>query len=143
MCLRHEQTGSLQAPTSKVPCTLLCKAQLQATMDATSLREGAAAAFPTDPSTFDSDDRISFSQLDGKFLLVQEDGSEYEFDNAIKRWIPVLDEALLEEQQRAYRVSGVDENAPVQAGQRKRKAEYVNGEDVSLPSPLCQTQALE
>lgn len=105
-------------------------------MNTTATREGAAAAFPTDPSTFDSDDRISFSQLDSKFLLVQDDGSEYEFDNAIKRWIPVLDEALLEEQQRAYRVSGVDENAPVQAGQRKRKAEYVNGEDVSISTPL-------
>jgi hypothetical protein len=93
---------------------------------------GAMAAFPTDPSEFDSDDRISFSKLDGKFLLVQDDGSEFEFDDAMKRWIPVLDEALLEEQQRAYKVSGVDESAPVEAGRKKRKAEYVNGEDVSV-----------
>lgn len=96
--------------------------------------EAASAAFPTDPSEFDSDDRISFSKVDRKFLLVQEDGSEYEFDEAIKRWIPVLDEALMEEQQRAYRVSGVDENAPVEATRKKRKAEYVNGEEVS---PWC------
>lgn len=97
--------------------------------------EGTMSSFPTDPSEFDSDQRISFSKLDRKFLLVQEDGSEYEFDDAIKRWIPVLDEALLEEQQKAYMVSGVDENAPVEAGQRKRKAQYVNGEDVSIPTP--------
>jgi HIV Tat-specific factor 1 len=90
-------------------------------------------SFPTDPSEFDSDERISFSKLDSKFLLVQEDGTEYEFDDAIKRWIPVLDEALLEEQQKAYRVAGVDESEPVEAQKKKRKKEYVNGEDVSSP----------
>jgi HIV Tat-specific factor 1 len=88
--------------------------------------------FPTNPEEFDSDDRISFSKLDNKFLLVQEDGTEFEFDDAIKRWIPVLDDALLEEQQKAYKVSGVDESEPVDAMKRKRKKEYVNGEDASL-----------
>jgi HIV Tat-specific factor 1 len=105
-------------------------------MNTMSSDESAAAAFPTDTSVFDSDDRISFSKLDGKFVLVNEDGSEYEFDDAIKRWIPVLDEALLEEQQRAYRMSDVDEEAPVESGRRKRKAAYVNGEDVSEPFGL-------
>lgn len=93
--------------------------------------EGAAASFPTNLEEFDSDDRISFSKLDQKFVLVQDDGAEFEFDDAIKRWIPILDEALLEEQQKAYRVSGVDESEPVDAIKRKRKKEYVNGEDVS------------
>lgn len=93
--------------------------------------EGATAPFPTNPEEFDSDDRISFSKLDQKYLLVQDDGTEFEFDDAIKRWIPVLDEALLEEQQKAYKVSGVDESEPVDAIKRKRKQEYVNGEDVS------------
>ncbi|KAL3420892.1 nuclear mrna splicing factor-associated [Phlyctema vagabunda] len=97
-------------------------------------RQGSEAAapssnFPTNPEDFDSDDRISFSKLSNKFLLEQEDGTEYEFDDAIKRWIPVVDEALLEEQQRAYQVSGVDESEPVDAMKRKRKKEYVNGED--------------
>ncbi|KAM0133274.1 hypothetical protein ACHAO1_006373 [Botrytis cinerea] len=91
--------------------------------------EGATAPFPTNPEEFDSDDRISFSKLDQKYLLVQDDGTEFEFDDAIKRWIPVLDEALLEEQQKAYKVSGVDESEPVDAIKRKRKQEYVNGED--------------
>jgi HIV Tat-specific factor 1 len=91
------------------------------------------SSFPTDPSEFDADERISYSKLDNKFLLVQDDGTEFEFDDAIKRWIPVLDEALLEEQQKAYAVQGVDENEPVEAQRRKRKKEYVNGEDVSLP----------
>lgn len=98
-----------------------------------------ASSFPTDPAEFDADDRISYSKLDNKFLLVQEDGTEFEFDDAIKRWIPVVDEALLEEQQKAYAVQGVDENEPVEAQRKKRKKEYVNGEDVcncfhSLPN---------
>ncbi|TVY42067.1 Splicing factor U2AF-associated protein [Lachnellula subtilissima] len=91
--------------------------------------EAPNSNFPTNPSEFDSDDRISFSKLDAKFLLVQDDGAEYEFDDAIHRWIPVLDEALAEEQQKAYRVSGVDENEPVEAMKKKRKKEYVNGEE--------------
>jgi len=89
-----------------------------------------ASSFPIDPAEFDADDRISYSKLDNKFLLVQEDGTEFEFDNAIKRWIPVVDEALLEEQQKAYAVQGVDENESVEAQRKKRKKEYVNGEDV-------------
>jgi HIV Tat-specific factor 1 len=88
------------------------------------------SSFPTNPEEFDSDYRISFSKIDNKFLLVQDDGTEFEFDDAIKRWIPVVDETLLEEQQKAYRVSGVDETEPVEAMKRKRKKEYVNGEDV-------------
>ena len=90
-----------------------------------------SAPFPTDPSEFDADERISFSKLDNKFVLVQDDGTEFEFDDALKRWVSTVDEALLEEQQKAYRVSGVDENEPVEALQRKRKKEYINGEDVS------------
>jgi len=93
--------------------------------------EYEGSSFPIDPDVFNSDNRISFSKLDNKWLLVQDDGTEFEFDDAIKRWIPVVDEALLEEQQKAYRVSGVDESEPVEAMKRKRKKEYVNGEDVS------------
>ncbi|CAL3963701.1 hypothetical protein PZA11_001243 [Diplocarpon coronariae] len=92
-------------------------------------QEAGATPFPSNPENFDSDDRISFSKLDNKFVLVQEDGTEFEFDDAIKRWIPTVDEALLQEQQKAYRVSGVDEHEPVEALKRKRKKEYVNGED--------------
>jgi HIV Tat-specific factor 1 len=94
-----------------------------------------SSSFPLDPSEFGADDRISFSKLDNKFLLVQDDGTEFEFDEAIKRWIPVLDEALLEEQQKAYAVQGVDENEPVEEQRKKRKKEYVNGEDVRALSP--------
>jgi HIV Tat-specific factor 1 len=87
-------------------------------------------AFPVNPEEFDSDHRISFSKLDNKYILVQDDGSEYEFDESLGRWVSAVDEALLEEQQKAYRVSGVDENEPVDAARKKRKKEYINGSEV-------------
>lgn len=46
--------------------------------------------FPTNPEDFDADDRISFSKLDNKFILETEDGQEFEFDDALKRWIPAV-----------------------------------------------------
>lgn len=105
---------------------------LGATMEGIEKAPQVSSSFPLDPSEFDSDERISFSKLDNKFLLVQEDGTEYEFDMALKRWVPMFDEALLEEQQKAYAVQGVDENEPVETQKRKRKKEYVNGEDVRI-----------
>ncbi|KAH8808307.1 hypothetical protein F5884DRAFT_732586 [Xylogone sp. PMI_703] len=96
--------------------------------------EATHIPFPTNPEEFDSDDRISFAKLDNKFILVQDDGAEFEFDTALKRWVPILDEALLEEQQKAYKVDGVeDEN--VEPKNRKRKKEYVNGEDENGRAP--------
>ncbi|KAL8694345.1 MAG: hypothetical protein Q9218_000982 [Villophora microphyllina] len=91
--------------------------------------EAPRSSFPTGPEDFDADDRISFSKLDNKFVLEADDGQEFEFDNALKRWVPVLDNALLEQQRQAYAVQGVDENEPAQPQKKKRKQEYVNGED--------------
>lgn len=48
------------------------------------------ASFPQDPAEFDSDPRISFSKLDNKFILETEDGQEFEYDTALKRWIPTV-----------------------------------------------------
>lgn len=99
--------------------------------------EVAVAPFPTNPEEFDADDRISWSKLDNKFVLVQENGDEFEFNGAVKRWVRVIDESEAEQQQRAYMVAGVDESEPVEAMQRKRKKEYVNGEDVSQSPSIC------
>ncbi|KOS16633.1 Splicing factor U2AF-associated protein 2 [Escovopsis weberi] len=54
-------------------------------------------SFPTDPAEFDSDDRISFSKLDNKFIAVHDDGNEYEFDAEHKTWTLVDDEPLDED----------------------------------------------
>lgn len=48
---------------------------------------GSARNFPTDPSEFDRDPRISFSKLDNKYILETDDGQEFVYDNAIKRWV--------------------------------------------------------
>ena len=48
----------------------------------------APSRFPQDPSDFDADPRISFSKVDSKFILEADDGQEFEYDDALKRWIP-------------------------------------------------------
>ena len=51
-----------------------------------------------------------------------------------------MDDSLLEQQRAAYAVKGVDESEPVQAGRKRKKAEYVNGEEVGLSfsmAPSC------
>lgn len=40
----------------------------------------------------------------------------------------------MEQQAKAYAVQGVDESEPAVAPKKKRKQEYVNGQDVSSPS---------
>lgn len=49
-----------------------------------------AISFPRDPEEFDSDPRISFSKLDNKFILETEDGQEFEYDTALKRWVQTV-----------------------------------------------------
>lgn len=51
------------------------------------------APFPTDVQEFDGDDRISFSKLDGKFIAVRGDGTEFEFDADRRAWQPSDEQA--------------------------------------------------
>ncbi|KZF26277.1 hypothetical protein L228DRAFT_257748 [Xylona heveae TC161] len=85
-------------------------------------------AFPQTPEEFESDPRVSFSLLDRKWLLEEDNGSEYEYDVLLKRWIPVLDDSLLAQQREAYAVPGVDESESARP-QKKRKASYQNGDE--------------
>lgn len=87
--------------------------------------------FPTNPAEFENDDRISFSKLDNKFIAVQEsDGTEFEFDHQLKRWIPVADEdeeAFIQQHQDAYGSAqdpSADSSAQPSNG-RKRKQDQV------------------
>ncbi|KAK3341410.1 hypothetical protein B0T25DRAFT_573796 [Lasiosphaeria hispida] len=81
-------------------------------------------SFPTNPDDFDHDDRISFSRLDNKYIAVQDDGTEYEFDDGLRRWIPTIDEDLIEQQQRGYIIPGTEADADdSQAQGRKRKSD--------------------
>lgn len=53
-----------------------------------------APPFPVDVREFDSDDRISFSRLDNKFIAVHDDGTEFEFDAEAKRWVLADEEPI-------------------------------------------------
>ncbi|KAI9829733.1 MAG: hypothetical protein M1826_005476 [Phylliscum demangeonii] len=89
------------------------------------------SAFPSTPEQFAADARISFSKPEQKWMLEADDGSEYEYDAALKRWLPLVDEALMRAQAAVYAVPGVDEHQPAgpagpaasAAGKRKRKNE--------------------
>lgn len=49
------------------------------------------SSFPQNPEDFDADPRISFSRVSNKFILeTEQDGAEYEFDDKLKRWVPVV-----------------------------------------------------
>lgn len=48
------------------------------------------SSFPQTPEEFESDPRVSFSKLDNKFILEVDEEHEYEYDDALKRWIPVV-----------------------------------------------------
>lgn len=81
--------------------------------------------FPTDVNEFDKDERISYSKLDNKYIAVQDDGTEYEFDKELRRWVPIIDEDLIQQQQAGYfnqQQAGDDEAGPSQ-GNRKRSRE--------------------
>ena len=80
-------------------------------------------SFPTDPAQFDNDDRISFSRLDNKHIAVQSDGHEYEFDADLRRWLPIVDEALIHAQQAAYGTAHEDDQHSESSrhGQKRKK----------------------
>lgn len=61
--------------------------------DARDSGEGQPTGFPADESEFDADSRVSFSKLDDKFILETDEGTEYEWDTALRRWIPVVGSA--------------------------------------------------
>jgi hypothetical protein len=57
--------------------------------------QGLRSGFPQSPSAFDDDPRISFSKVDEKYLLETDEGNEYEWDSALRRWVPVVGIASL------------------------------------------------
>ncbi|KAI5923262.1 hypothetical protein F4810DRAFT_669572 [Camillea tinctor] len=83
-------------------------------------------SFPTDPQEFDADDRISYSKLDNKFIAVHDDGTEFEWDAQLKRWIPAIDEELHAQQQSAYGV-GRDGSEDSNGHQNKKRKQGHQG----------------
>ncbi|KAJ9142066.1 Splicing factor U2AF-associated protein 2 [Pleurostoma richardsiae] len=102
--------------------------------------------FPTDPAEFEKDERISFSKLDNKYIAVQEDGTELEFDAQLKRWVPLADEedeALIEEQQRGYFApDDSDAQSSISQGKKRKQDASSNGyEDQNGRDPKSKRQA--
>ncbi|KAF1356115.1 hypothetical protein BDV97DRAFT_341042 [Delphinella strobiligena] len=88
----------------------------------------ARVTFPQTEEEFKNDVRVSFDRLNNKWVLEDDDGSEWEWNETISKWVPSLDEADIELQQRAYKIEGVDEEANTAAeNNKKRKAEIKQG----------------
>lgn len=49
-----------------------------------------ARNFPLSQEDIKADPRVSWSRLSNKWSLETDDGEEFEFDEALKRWIPVV-----------------------------------------------------
>lgn len=62
--------------------------------DRSTIQPAGPSDFPTDASQFDSDDRISWSKLDNKFILETDKGTEYGWDTALRRWVPVVSHSI-------------------------------------------------
>ncbi|RMZ87394.1 hypothetical protein DV736_g5379, partial [Chaetothyriales sp. CBS 134916] len=101
--------------------------------------EGVQSGFPKSPSKFGADPRISFSKLDNKFLLETEEGTEYEWDSSLKRWIPVLDQELLDQQAAIYRVAGMEDDAATTAPNKKKHKQNDDEENQKQKKPRANT----
>jgi len=88
--------------------------------------------FPVEVQEFDSDDRISFSKLDQKFIAVHDDGSEFEFEFETKKWIPIEDDHPAEDGHPAE--NGHHENAAGQSPM-KRKVDDTDGSESKVSKP--------
>ena len=80
--------------------------------------------FPTDISQFDDDERISYSRLDRKYIAVQDDGTEFEFDQSLKRWIPLADDEVNSYNASSNSNSNSNEYGGQQSESRKRKPDH-------------------
>lgn len=120
---QKENHAALFSPTATFQRVLPIRDRTQHNMAEQPVAE--VLNFPTDPSQFDQDHRISFSRLDNKYIAVQEsDGTEFEFDAQLKRWIPSADEdeeALIRMQQSAYGAPEPTRDARTGNGKRRRE----------------------
>lgn len=60
--------------------------------------DGMAAvriAFPQTPEDFENDPRVSFSRLDDKWILEEDDGSEWEWSDRSAKWLPAVGTSTL------------------------------------------------
>ncbi|KJR84777.1 HIV Tat-specific factor 1 [Sporothrix schenckii 1099-18] len=91
---------------------------------------GQIWTFPTDISQFDDDERISYSRLDRKYIAVQDDGTEFEFDQSLRRWIPLADNDDADEGSAidAFAAAHQQESSASESRKRKPDHSYYNSE---------------
>lgn len=92
---------------------------------------------PTDEQQFVNDERISFSRLDNKYIAVQDDGAEFEFNATLKRWVPAS-EGDVDAVTGKDTLNGAAPAPEADSGsRRKRTDDAENGAEVSaVPAPL-------
>ncbi|KAI9472928.1 hypothetical protein BDB00DRAFT_216080 [Zychaea mexicana] len=78
---------------------------------------------------FSSDPRMKLDKQTNKWSYVGDDGIEYEYDTAVGGWFPMHTDALIEQQQSAYAVAGVDESEPAVLPRSKKKRVYTYDDD--------------
>lgn len=61
-------------------------------IDVPGVADNIHAVFPKTIEQFESDSRVSYSKLDNKWILEDDKGDEWEFDEAHGRWIPSVRE---------------------------------------------------
>ena len=76
--------------TSKRRWNHILLATMSSTQSPTRSPAPAFSNFPQNPEEFDADSRVSFSKLANKFILEADNGEEFEFDDTLKRWVPVV-----------------------------------------------------
>ncbi|KIJ67722.1 hypothetical protein HYDPIDRAFT_25197 [Hydnomerulius pinastri MD-312] len=100
----------------------------------------AGSSAEAQAAAFAADDRIHFSKESETWRFEQEDGSELEYDAAKGQWVPLVDEELLQKQQAAYSVAGVDEQTPAapvlkRANKKRKEPEDYTGFTSSAAPP--------
>ncbi|KAI9171545.1 Splicing factor U2AF-associated protein [Paramyrothecium foliicola] len=98
-----------------------------------------APPFPTNVQEFDSDERISFSRLDNKFIAVHDDGTEFEFDADAKQWILADDEPANDNLEDGR--SGATPSQSDDASSRKRRNAAEDGSEATDAIPRLVSQS--
>ncbi|KAJ2959769.1 hypothetical protein NQZ79_g4799 [Umbelopsis isabellina] len=108
------------------------KVKALSSMSAQANESGANAPVLTNVpayADFASDPRCTMNEQSGKWNYVGDDGISYEYDETMGAWFPMFDENLVEAQQSAYAVEGVDVSEPAVTPNKKKKVYTSNEAD--------------
>ncbi|KAI7855659.1 hypothetical protein BDC45DRAFT_505574 [Circinella umbellata] len=78
---------------------------------------------------FSSDPRMKLNSETNKWSYIGDDGISYEYDTVLGAWFPMHSDELIEQQQSAYAVKGVDESEPAVIPKTKKKRVYTYEEN--------------